>query len=139
MDAGRKREKARVADVQDELHEEPHESHDDEPHTGTRGDLAELLAIGLGALSDETVRILGEFLHRLNGDVGNLHGVGCVVASDQGCSTRERTGDTDDDDACVGEWEESKRRRDDRGLFDPEKRARVASQSVSVSFPGTPS
>ena len=45
-------------DVQDELHEEPHEPHDDEPHTGTRGDLAELLAIGLGALSDETVQSL---------------------------------------------------------------------------------
>ena len=103
MDAVQDREKPRAADVQDELHEEPHEPHDDEPQTGTRGDLAELLAIGLGALSDETVRILGEFLHRLDGDIGNLHGVGCVEARGLGCSTRERTGDTDDDDACVGE------------------------------------
>ena len=57
MDAGKKsrRRNRGMADVQDELDEEPHEPHDDEPHTGTRGDLAELLAIGLGALSDETV------------------------------------------------------------------------------------
>ena len=33
---GRRSEAPRAGDVQDELHEEPHEPHDDEPHTGTQ-------------------------------------------------------------------------------------------------------
>ena len=128
MDAVQDREKPRAADVQDELHEETHEPHYDEPQTGTRGDLAELLAIGLGALSDETVRILGEFLHRLDGDIGNLHGVGFVEAIGRSGARRGSGRVTPTTTTRALASDERGRRRVDRGLFDAKKRARVASQ-----------
>jgi len=63
-------------DAQDELDEEAHEPHDDEPHAGAKGNLAELLAVGLGAALDQADGVLGEVPHGLHGDVGDLHGDG---------------------------------------------------------------
>ena len=58
---------------QDELDEEPHEPHDDEPEAGAQRHLAELLAVGFGALVEQPNGILGEVPDGLDGDVGNLH------------------------------------------------------------------
>lgn len=58
---------------QDELDEEPHEPHDDEPEAGAQRHLAELLAVRFGALVQEPDGILGEVPDGLDGDVGNLH------------------------------------------------------------------
>lgn len=63
-------------DAQDELDEEAHEPHDDEPHAGAKGNLAELLAVGLGAALDQADGVLGKLPHGLHGDVGDLHGDG---------------------------------------------------------------
>ena len=48
---------------QDELDEETHEPHDDEPDPGAQRNLAELLAVGLGALVQQANGVLGEVPH----------------------------------------------------------------------------
>jgi len=62
----------------DELHEEAKESHDGEPDGCGKGDLLELLAVGLGAPLDQAVRVLGELLRRLHNLHHLVHGCGCA-------------------------------------------------------------
>ena len=53
------------------LDKEADEAHDEEPHAGGRGDLGELLAVGLCAYVDEHLRLLGELPERVNDVFGD--------------------------------------------------------------------
>ena len=60
---------------EDELDEEPDETHDDEPGGGAQGDLPNS-SRPVSCTSSPTHRVLGEVSHRFRDDVRHLHGRG---------------------------------------------------------------
>lgn len=57
----------------DELDEEANEAHDAETDGGGERDLLEFLSVGLGALLDESIRVLEELLAWLDDFVDLVH------------------------------------------------------------------
>lgn len=57
----------------DELDEEANEAHDAETDRGGERDLLEFLSVGLGALLDESIRVLKELLAWLDDFVDLVH------------------------------------------------------------------